>query len=449
MRAAACRQRGQALMLGVVVLAVLGLAVMASYQLSHLLHQKSRLTAVTDAAAYSAAVVQSRTLNQLAYSNRAALGHQMAMAHWITLASLARYGDAQSRQLIRNNPPVFLLTSFFGPQYGAGYQASRAAMGAGSQADWGSGALARAFAEHDDWLHTQFTAVQQTWLSQLPVRRQQAIQDVLDRGQGTYRFALQKPFSYDDWPRLLQSPQDTDPQRFLRWVEQAQQQFGFLMPRNETAQALLPSEWRCPWRRHQLRRRGSTEREGLSGWRAYDTQSFHALRSNRWIGCYYREYPMGGSVLAHEPAAGQAHHDAAPDQFGDIDFWRWVERHAQWDLLTGQDNPLANSWARQQQIHWKGGAIPVYADLQQLDAGEGLTFEIQVSALPLRSQWLSVFAPSSLTQSAAAESYYARWQGRSDGRLELPSLFQPFWHARLVAAPARMSGQPEGRHDAP
>ena len=434
MRALRRDAQGQALVMGLVLLGVLAITVLGAYQLSRLLHQKSRLSAVADAAAYSAAVVQSRTLNQLAYANRAALGHQMAMAHWITLASWARYGDAQSKQLARRNPPSYLIASFFGPRQGAAYLSSQGAAGADAQTQWGSGALARAFAEHDDWLRTQFTAVQQTWLAQLPERRWHVMQEVIALGQGQYTFTLDS-LLHDAWPRLVQAPSATDPQRFLRWVEQAQQQFGFLQPRDNTAHALLPSEWRCPWLRHQLRRRGATEREGLSGWRAHDTQSFHALRSNRWIGCYFREYPMGGGTIAHDAAAGKAHHADAPDDFSEIDFWRWVERYAQWDLLTGQDNPLANSWARRQQIQWRGGAIPAYADIRAQHPEDSLSFTIDVSAAALQSRAFSAGPAWPMSASASAESYYARWQARDDGRIELPSLFQPFWHARLVARP--------------
>src|SRR5690554_6367931 len=83
----------------------------------------------------------------------------------------------------------------------------------------------------------------------------------------------------------------------------ANARYGFLDPRDHTAR----NDWivspRCPAWRHELRRRGATQWQDYDTWHSLDTQSYHALRSNRFIGYYYREYPMGwGDVGSASPS---------------------------------------------------------------------------------------------------------------------------------------------------
>lgn len=63
--------RGQALVLGSLCLFLLALMVALSFNLSHALRQKTRLQQHSDAMAYSMAILQARSLNYFAMSNRA------------------------------------------------------------------------------------------------------------------------------------------------------------------------------------------------------------------------------------------------------------------------------------------------------------------------------------------------------------------------------------------
>src|SRR5690606_21763523 len=76
-------------------------------------------------------------------------------------------------------------------------------------------------------------------------------------------------------------------------VQDAAGRYPFLGPRNDTVRNGWPVSARCPHLRHELRRLGATSLSAQGQWQSHDTESYHALRSNRWIGCYYREYPMG------------------------------------------------------------------------------------------------------------------------------------------------------------
>src|SRR5690606_27874810 len=71
------------------------------FETGTVLAEKVRQDHVLDAAAYSGALVQARSLNMLAYIHRAQAAHQVAMAHLVTLGSLRseeHTSELQSRE---------------------------------------------------------------------------------------------------------------------------------------------------------------------------------------------------------------------------------------------------------------------------------------------------------------------------------------------------------------
>lgn len=281
-------QAGQALVLGVALLAAAALGLLQLFDGGQLLREKTRLSGALDAAAYSGALVQARGLNFLAYANRALVAHQVAMAHAVTLASWARFGDAEARQLASANPPASLIGGLFGAAHGQAYRGAAGARGAGRTADWNSGELARAFAEHDRVAHEVLVRAQDAVRRSLADARMRTMKAVLAAHYDDGAVRLDEALLADTLPGFVVRRGGAARGRLKSMVEEANVNYGFLAPRNHDRQALLPSEWRCPWLRHALRRRGATALVGLDAWRSVDTQSFHALRSNKWIGCYYR-----------------------------------------------------------------------------------------------------------------------------------------------------------------
>src|SRR5690606_11985818 len=127
-------QRGQVLVLGMVLAAVLSLAWMRYFATGQVLAAKVRLVHGLDAAAYSGALAQARTLNFLAYLNRARMAHQLAMAHLVTLGSWAHYAGMEARRLAQGNPPAHLIGLLFGADHGRAYLAAAGAAGLEAQA---------------------------------------------------------------------------------------------------------------------------------------------------------------------------------------------------------------------------------------------------------------------------------------------------------------------------
>jgi hypothetical protein len=81
------RMRGQALILAVVFLAVLCVGVLMLFNTGQSLNRKSQLVNAADAAAYSVAVQQARVLNFSAYTHRARVANEVAVAQLIGLYS--------------------------------------------------------------------------------------------------------------------------------------------------------------------------------------------------------------------------------------------------------------------------------------------------------------------------------------------------------------------------
>jgi hypothetical protein len=105
---------GQALPWGLALTSVAVFALVAVYNLGQVALARTRLTHATDAAAYSGAVVQARSLNMLAHVQRTQIAHQVAIAHLVTLGAWAQFVDTQSARYRRGNPPGFIVGRFLG-----------------------------------------------------------------------------------------------------------------------------------------------------------------------------------------------------------------------------------------------------------------------------------------------------------------------------------------------
>lgn len=418
-------QDGQALVLGMLVAALLSIALLRYFAAGQVLAAKSRQVHGLDAATYSGALIQARALNMLAYLNRAQLAHQVAMAHLVTLGSWALYGGTQASQLGRANPPAHLIGMLFGADHGRAYLAASRASGLGAWAS-SSGALGQAHAAHDRFVHSVYGDVSQAVVGGLPAARLAAIQTVLARHYPEFDLSnFEVTVSADDWPGFTRRMTPTAQLRPL--VERIAGLYEFLAPRNHTAANNWVVSERCPSLRHQLRRRGSTGMDGAGRWQSSDTQSYHALRSNRWIGCYYREYAMGWAWIPGTTTQRieGAYSDDVPENFSEQDFWRWVHEATQWNLLDESDNPMANSHAMRARPLWSSGGLAPYYDLAVVgtDGVAGFSVEL-VHPGP---------DDTVVRARSAAQTYFARPDRRQDGRHEGAHLFHPYWHARLAS----------------
>lgn len=423
--ALAAAQRGQALVLGMLLAGIALIAFVRYFSTGQVVAAKSRQTHALDAAAYSGALIQARALNMMAYINRAHVGHQLALAHLVTLGSWAALGATQARQLGSGNPPVHLIAMLFGPDHGAAYAAASRAYGLGHSAG-SQGELAQAYAAHDHAVRNVLASVQGDIARGLAQARWAGMQAVLSHNYPGAGSASSFDLVIDDdgLPGYVQAHSGQGALRGL--VEEVTRMYGFLAARNHTAKNSWAVDARCPASRHQLRRRGDTRMDAQGRWQSIDTESFHALRANRWIGCYFREYAMGWGWIpsAASQTMDQPHVEHPPDDFSGQDFWRWVQESTDWDIASGSANPMANSKASAARQPWQGGGLPAYFDTA---AAGDRALRFSVSLRHAGPEGLV------LTTRSAAETFYQRPEARPDGLDEAGNLFQPYWQARLAA----------------
>jgi hypothetical protein len=430
-------QSGQALLLGIGLLALCVGAWLLMLKVGSWVHNKSSLHRATDAAAYSAALIYARNLNLHAYLNRTQLAHQVAQLHLFSMAAAERFRSRLARQATARNPPASLLSFRFGTHHGGAYLSSR---GGGLSDTLLRNALGNAFEQHEQLIHAVLNQVRESRMD-TSSEIHQVLNNTLvmnlghsgsaNRGSslealgvqyrllndGTTKFMVNRPTTDDEWFGMLQD---------------VRARYRYLDDRKSVARSFNGINLRCPWRQHQLRRRGTLTlaRDGV--WSIDENQSFHNVRFNRFIGCYYREYPMGWATI--ETRSNGSHVEGSLDEpmqtFQGKPFWKWAAERAWsgWNIFGGTRNPLAERWANQAPVVWRARQQARYTRLNPARDSASAQFVIQVV-----QRWLDY---PSLSSTSAAETYFSDPLVGKNRRAEAPSLFKPFWLARLIRVPA-------------
>lgn len=457
------KQSGQALVLGLVVAGVAAVALVALYNVGQVALARARLTHATDAAAYSAALIQARTLNMLAHVQRAQVAHQIAIAHLASLGAWSRFSDNQHRMHSVGNPPGMIIGRLFG------YAHKQAFARSGVEASGTRAALEKAIADHDSLAHDVLAHVGDALTGTLERARASVIHQVLQANlpdlvvnsdaanEGADVLAVVRD---DTWPILLKRLPGNAAEGSRRLVEAAASRYGFLRKRHHTAFNPWAINPVCPWMLHTLQRRGASWLDEGGRWQAVDTQSFHARRFNRYIGCYYREYTMGWAATRGETGAvsqEQTTGIAAPPNFSQEAYWRWARRATRWDLRLAENRvgalrAMMTAWSPAQ----RGlSALHTLRASGQSDA----TFRLDVAQ---RSQSVATTNAASrimlrvgrflfpglgtgawVRARAGAQTYFSPPQGKTK-RDSGASTFRPYWRARLIplsAATATQAGQ--------
>ena len=99
-------ERGQALPLGLALMAIGMLGALVLYDTGRMASDKARLANAADAAAYSGLQWQARALNFQAYTNRAMVANQVSIAQAVSLNSWTTYGAMTSDRLADALSPI-------------------------------------------------------------------------------------------------------------------------------------------------------------------------------------------------------------------------------------------------------------------------------------------------------------------------------------------------------
>jgi hypothetical protein len=359
---------------------------------------------------------------------------------------------------------------FFGPQYAAAYVAAKAG-GLGDQVALAQ--LSEAFQRHDEVIHRVIELVRGEQIRRLSNHRQHVLEQVLVQNVGASgssmggtelaELGLEVNVTVDDLPGFISrfSSAEANWQALLKRVTK---QYGFLNDRHHTTRNVWAVNLRCPHKRHELRRKGSTRLGANGAWSVQDHQSFHALRYNRVIGCYQREYPMGWALVNSTPSS-RAQPDAPrasetePQNFAKEAFWRWVNQQPNggWNIFSGGDNHLARRWASASEIRWTTQGMPSFAALT-LTHKDSIRLAIAVKQQGQLIQMGSSIEEKrfggrfTLSSPESAHALHAVAAAQTDFILPktsgnataAPNLFQPFWRARLIdIADTKQRGAPK------
>ncbi len=418
------QQAGQALLLLVALLGALLLAALTLVDTGQLAIQRMRLAAAADAAALSAAVTEARALNFAASMNRAVIANEAAIAQSVTLRAWSQYMhtslrnvDALTRWLPYLGPVTTTLERFWGgydrvlqPSLTAAEAAFSVSIPALASAQTllleGSGLAAADAARRSlranvpdarlsaggDWLLTQSVAESQRFT---------------ERRSGTRR----------DRQRAV-SVASVDP--FVRG----------------RSRRITPPVAGLVVR---FERRGGTELRGFEQWRAVDTLSLHA-RSGVF-GSWRERVPIGwgaamqgGPALASPVALRTAHGGTARvnPRATRLAEGRMLPRASYRGIASLHElRELAPGTAPQRR--WSVRVMQPRPTLRLSDRLFGVHSVMATSGE--RTSIAPELTADALFASSAATVRYVRQERRRDGRTELPSLYAPFWRARLAAMP--------------
>lgn len=431
------RQRGQALVMGLFVVFVGALSLFFLFSTGQVSADKQRVTNTADAAAYSAALWRARVLNYDAYSNRAMIANEVAIAQTLTLLSETQYlknfaaclslqaGDggitcnAWMSYVVAVIPYATAAITY--AQSALDYYEQILRPVASAEIAMRSQVINRSLSASQEALHltTNFLAVQN-----LVARQITGVNDnnfrvavVRDNFSGipaqdfTRRYAGNQRDRLANVVRAGLDPYSRD-RRFTVGI-------GV-----------------CPGIKLTYRKRGGTDLSpDLERWEATDNLS-------EWretgVKCRDREYPMSwashsasGGPLGTNPGGTGDNRSARNisrwdsvnydhDEYTSADVYAGIQsfRDLNYNNLRGADAQVRNPMHRLALVVSQPGNVLRTANTLNVGVGRLRTTE------DLNRGRIATIA--------AAEVYFQRPNPRSDGRTELPSLFNPYWQARLA-----------------
>ncbi|MFT3904957.1 MAG: pilus assembly protein TadG-related protein [Steroidobacteraceae bacterium] len=414
MRASRRPQRGAVLLVMLALTAMLCGCLLLVFNVGQQVSAKARLIGAADSAALSAAVWEARSLNLQAYMNRAIVANEVAIGQFVSLQSWSRYMD----RLLTNSALVTSWVPYLG-------EALEALSGVWRGVDralqstlppmevvvsvWNTDMLARA----------EVLAQQQAALVAQQITHQVAQDNVAAAEQSAAAplLAARNLAAFEALTRTY-TAEGSQRQRLRTLVMNSRD--GFTARRNwsESLAGLV-----------SLEKRGGTDLIRYDAWRGLDDLSLHTAS---WLG------------------------DAeAPLVWGGAEFRQSVDNLRGSHGGSWSRNPRSTRRANRSRVIRAGyRGLSAYRDIAQPAQRTGLqarwVVELQQSARSVGTSettlngagsvapghathvWQPTYPQDRLYALGAAHVFYQRPVARRDGRSEYPSLFNPYWEARLA-----------------
>lgn len=443
------RQRGQALIYGLFILGSGLAALFFLFNMGQLTREKSKLVNTADAVAYSAGVMHARTLNYQAYTNRAMMANTVAIAQLISLSSWLEYAEGVGGTM---GQITYDLAPQKYPFYYPSYLIAQAtASSIRSAVDSSGSSGLEGLASTSDTIIEALAASQLAAHAGLLAQRNSVLDAVAQanyRNDGTvsidHNFSRWAGLSVDPYASFVQRYENDDRTRFAEVAGAAKDRDRFMRDRNwlSPMPAIPFMGAQCysanaAGRTDFVVRSGGTELIGFDEWKAADVMSEYRWvpKSKTDVLC---QLPAETPIAWASPSAADN-----PTSFDtDIDHYNMA-------LVR---NPAATSAAfTVSSRSWGYNGLPSFYDLDQdiLNDTDNRDprLEYSVRLRRNRTQLMTSEARSAIRPSANLNNYQANIAGgddvvavstsevffeRRDSRREIGSLFNPYWHVRLI-----------------
>ena len=408
-------QQGQSLLVLVVLLGALLGALWWTVEAGSAVNEKQRLANAADAAALSAAVWQARALNFDAYTNRAIVANEAALAQSVSLRSWSSY-------MTRLLPGAALVTAWV-PYLNTAMMT-----------------LQRLWHVVDAVLQPSLMTLEAT--TSLVSHDIAAAQRVMHLGTATVIPAVLQESLAEADPRYRLSTGGeaaiavwaSEWLRFasfyggaFRWRQRDvvhRSLDGFSSDRRYTLSPLFGTSLL------RFEKRGGTELVDFDNWRGIDTLSLHARRGLLFGSLRERTPIAWGGAESGQPSFSRGEHgdsyrrNPRASRLADRAVRRsfgYLGLPSLYDLSAAQRDSFAPPRI----------LVRVTFDDSARRGAKALLGFSSVPTLTGSGQRLEGSAPRWFAESAATTPF-ERPHPRADGARELPSLFSPFWRARLV-----------------
>jgi Flp pilus assembly protein TadG len=430
------KERGQALVLGLVVLFFGTITLFYMFSTGQISADKERVTNAADAAAYSTALWRARALNYDAYANRAMIANEVAIAQTMTLVSEAQYlknfaaclslqsGDtgvtckAHVAYIVQFVPYFSAIASYI---YDVLYYAETPL----------SYALEAEVETRSRGMNQALLASQEALMLSTNFLPLEKLADQIASLNDSHFRARMLPDNFEGPDGFTKRYTGADRQRSANIVRASLD--GYTQNRGYTHRLDLL----CIGYRYQ-KRGGTTLDAGLERWEATDTLSEWQFKP-KLFGCDRKEEKMAwgerqasggtsnqdtGKVGDNPKARSEARSSANYDAFGGgprrpdgyVGIQPLIELN--YSALTHDDADVRNPFHQL--------AVVVMLDKENVRTAN--TLNIGVGRLRMTEK----MDHDRLSTVSAAQVYFKRPAARTDGAIEYPSLFNPYWQARLA-----------------
>ncbi|MBN9430031.1 MAG: Tad domain-containing protein [Burkholderiales bacterium] len=436
-RRPAAVQRGQALVLALVLMFSGLLALYFLFSVGQVAASKQRLTNTADAAAYSTAVWRARVLNFQAYSNRAIVAQEVAVAQAVTLTSWAKYFE----QFMLNASRI---ASVFPPLGAILSAAAEVAEYARELTEWTAATEIEWRAGTDLGYKALLQRSQEVLYRSADSFGLGAVANEVARANDPafFAFALGDDGAYARFSRRYETDED---RRRLQGVVTDSLSSFVGGPRTGDVRLPLPSgctglstdfdHWFQWWRR-----RGGTEMSpDLERWEAADTGSIHDYRRRGFFssGCRGSEIlPLGwGAAQASSPdhtyaglhgdPGGTSTNGAATAM---AESTVTGEGHEGFERYSGIERVRELDYAVLSNATFPTSQVVVLARAEANSVRTAPVLKLGAGSMRLADER---FAGDRLWAMAVGEVYFRRPPG-APARNEYASLYSPYWQARLA-----------------